>query len=154
MSWAELTTTSKPRCSTHLKIKGNCLLKALKFENLKYTLLYWLYRLFQSAVASLVRDVCSTYTKLGGLYVCVCVCVYISTDYIVLLNSPLTIKLKTLTRNYSEIIWKIKMYLYSVLPRIFSRRSGRYVLGRVNNHIKVYMLHPLEDQSELLAEGP
>ena len=29
--------TSKPRSSTHLKIKGNCSLKALKFKRLKYT---------------------------------------------------------------------------------------------------------------------
>ena len=43
----------------------------------------------------------------------------------------------------------------SVLCRIFSRHSeGGEGLGRINNHIKALMLHPLEDQRELLAEGP
>ena len=35
--WEELLTTSKLLCSTYLKIKGICSLKALKFKHLKYT---------------------------------------------------------------------------------------------------------------------
>ena len=35
--WEELITTSKHLCSTHLKIKGVCSLKALKFKHLEYT---------------------------------------------------------------------------------------------------------------------
>ena len=37
MIWEELLTTAKHLYSTHLKIKGICSLKALKFERLKYT---------------------------------------------------------------------------------------------------------------------
>ena len=37
MIWEELLTTSKHLYSTHLKIKGICSLKALKFKCLKYT---------------------------------------------------------------------------------------------------------------------
>ena len=35
--WEELLITLKLLCSTYLKIKGICLLKALKFKRLKYT---------------------------------------------------------------------------------------------------------------------
>ena len=37
MIWGELLTTSKHLCSTHLKIKGICSLKGLKFKRLQYT---------------------------------------------------------------------------------------------------------------------
>ena len=46
----------------------------------------------------------------------------------------------------------IPPHIRYVLPRriYISRCSGRVVLG-VNNHIKVFELHPLQDQKELLT---
>ena len=41
MIWGELLTTSKLLCSTYLKIKDICLLKALKFKDTAWILIIW-----------------------------------------------------------------------------------------------------------------